>query len=128
MITTALTTHITNAVDSASHTVLTASGTSTVAADDITGTLNKLVGDLQVTATAAAGLMAVVFILYKAFKTGFSTAGIVSAILLAGLMCWGVWNVTDVQESVDNQLNGAGTTYLDGPVTQPSEHPTPQVL
>lgn len=62
---------------------------------------------LNVLMRAAAVVVAVVFIIYRAIATKGAMAAILIAVACGAIFIYGVWNVTDLQDRVGTEINSA---------------------
>lgn len=67
-------------------------------------TANEKAGELQATARIGAGALSLVFFIWQTIVSRMAIARMVVAGLAAGLMLWIVFNVTEIQGRVDNEL------------------------
>lgn len=75
-----------------------------LAADGLFDTANEKAGELQATARIAAGALSLVFFIWQTIQSRMAIARMVVAGLAAGVMLWIVFNVTEIQGRVDNEL------------------------
>lgn len=73
---------------------------------------------LMVLLRAFAVVVAVIFIIYRAIATKGAMAAIVIAAAAGALFVYAVWNVTDLQGRVSNEINSAPTSNV------LTDHPT----
>jgi hypothetical protein len=77
------------------------------AADGVFDLATEKVDSLMVLLRALAVVVAVIFIIYRAVATKGAMAAILIAVACGALFIYGVWNVTDLQGRVGNEINGA---------------------
>lgn len=77
------------------------------AADGVFDLATEKLNSLNVLLRAAAVVVAVIFIIYRAVATKGAMAAILVAVACGALFIYGVWNVTDLQTRVGNEINSA---------------------
>lgn len=77
------------------------------AADGVFDWAGEKVDALMVLLRAVAVVVAVIFIIYRAVATKGAMAAIIIAIGCGAIFVYGVWNVTDLQDRVGNEVNSA---------------------
>lgn len=51
--------------------------------------------------------VAIIFVIWQAVASRLAMARIIISIVTAGILIWGVFNVTDIQDRVNNEVNSA---------------------
>ena len=77
------------------------------AADGVLDLASEKLDAFMVLARAAAVAVAVIFIIYRAIATKGAMAAILIAVACGAIFIYGVWNVTDLQDRVGNEINSA---------------------
>src|SRR4051794_5301522 len=77
------------------------------AADGVFDWAGEKVDALMTLLRAVAVVVAVLFIIYRAIATKGAMSAIVIAIGCGAIFIYGVWNVTDLQGRVGNEVNSA---------------------
>lgn len=111
------------ALDSAPSTVTVLAGTG------FFDTATEKIGDLGTLFRALAAVAGMGFVVFQAISSRGAIARILISGLAAGLFVWIVFNVTDLQNRVDDEVNAAGVSRSQ-PATaaaQPDELPADQL-
>jgi|SRR5664279_3151694 len=58
---------------------------------------------------AVAITFVMIFVLYQAYKSGFAAARIIMASITGAILLWVVFNVTDLQDRVDTEINATAS-------------------
>lgn len=66
----------------------------------------------QTVLRALAVTLGIIFVIWQAVSSRGAMARVIIAIIAAGIFVWGVWNVTDIKDRVDNEVNAAGATVV----------------
>lgn len=110
----------------------TADTTTLLAGTGLLDTANEKAAALQVTMRAVASVAGIFFVIKQAVSSGGAIARILIAGLAAGVFVWIVFNVTDLQNRVDNEVTAAGVVPATAtaavaaqPATVPWTLPTP---
>lgn len=61
----------------------------------------------QATFRALSVLFGIIFVIWQAIKSQMALARIIVAGLAAGVFVWVVWNVTELKDRVDNEINAS---------------------
>jgi hypothetical protein len=89
-----------------------------VAGDDLIGFAGEKVNAVGVLLRSFAVVAGIAFVIIQAVASRGALARIVISGLAAGLFIWIVFNVTDLQDRVDNEMNSApALTTVTGPAT-----------
>ncbi|MDX5961792.1 hypothetical protein SIM91_00200 [Rhodococcus opacus] len=80
---------------------------SAVVAQGVIEWVNTKATEVQNTTRIVMGAISVIGICVVAVKSRFALAAILVAIAVAGLLNWGVWNVTDVSDKIGDEINAA---------------------
>ncbi|RIQ12214.1 hypothetical protein [Jiangella rhizosphaerae] len=78
-----------------------------VADGGVFGWVESEAGQLESTMQTLSIVVAVVFVVFRAVKTGFAIASIAIAALMAGVFVWVVHNVDILGNRVDQEINSA---------------------
>ena len=105
------------ALDSAPSTVTVLAGTG------FFDTATEKIGDLGTLFRALAAVAGMGFVVFQAISSRGAIARILVSGLAAGLFVWIVFNVTDLQNRVDDEVNAAGVSH-----SQPATAAQPDVL
>lgn len=97
----------------------TADSATVLAATGILDTANEKAVAVQVTLRAVASVASIFFVIKQAVSSGGAIARIIIAGLAAGVFLWIVFNVTDLQDRVGNEITGSGVA----PATAPAHAP-----
>lgn len=84
-----------------------ASPDTVVLADGILGTINVKSEEAKNTVRIVSGLVAIAFVVYQAAASRMAIGRIIVASLAAGAFMWVVYNITDVQEKIGEDLQAA---------------------
>ena len=106
----------------------TAHAAALLAGTGILDTANTKAAAVQVTLRLGAGVGALFFVIKNAISSGGAISRIVVAGAAAGVFMWIVFNVTDLQNRVGTEVNGAGTFAPHEVRRQPVALHTPVVL
>ncbi|MBE7192165.1 MAG: hypothetical protein INR66_06720 [Gordonia polyisoprenivorans] len=87
--------------------LLAATDTMPLAADDVFGTVNGLMGKGTTTVVTGVSLLGMIFVV-RHIISSFTIVRLLSALLMGGLMIWGVVHLTDISGKVNNTVNGGG--------------------
>lgn len=71
------------------------------------GWVESEAGQLQSTMQTLSVVVAVIFVVFRAVKTGFAIASIAIAALMAGVFVWIVYNVDILSNRVDEEINSS---------------------
>lgn len=71
---------------------------------------------------AMAVTLGIIFVIWQAVSSRGAMARVIIAIVAAGIFVYGVWNVTDIKDRVENEVNALG------PVVVQLHHGAPSVL
>ena len=77
------------------------------AAEGVLDLASEKLDALMVMLRAFAVVVAVIFIIYRAIATKGAMAAILIAVACGAIFIYGVWNVTDLQDRVGNEVNSA---------------------
>mgnify|MGYP005811948725 CR=1 FL=1 len=69
--------------------------------------VNSKSSELQTVGRGLAVTFGILFVLFQAIISRGAMARIIISGLAAAIFVWMVWNVTDLQERVDNEINAA---------------------
>ncbi|MFE6508091.1 hypothetical protein ACFVBP_10510 [Nocardioides sp. NPDC057764] len=89
------------------HVITEASMALPMASDDLIGFTGQKINEVGVLLRAASVVIAVGFVIVQAFLSRMALSRVVISGLVAGLLVWIVFNVTNVKERFDNEFNGA---------------------
>ena len=92
--------------------------TTVLAADGIIDTVQGRAVALQGLLRVIASVCSVGFVIYQAISSRGAMARILISGLAAGVFVWIVFNVTELSDRVDNEVNAAGVAAT-GPQLQP---------
>lgn len=84
-----------------------ASPDTVVLADGILGTINVKSEEAKNTVRIVSGLIAIAFIVFQAAASRLAMGRIIVSSLAAGVFMWVVFNITDVQEKIGEDLQAA---------------------
>lgn len=88
--------------------------------DGIFDLINTKSKEAMVSIRSVAVLIVVFMVLMRAVKTQFAVAAITIAIVVGGAVLWAVFNITSVQDRVDNELNSAPAYMVAAPFSSSS--------
>lgn len=89
--------------------------TTVLAADGIIDTIQGRAVALQGLLRVLASVCSVGFVIYQAISSRGAMARILISGLAAGVFVWIVFNVTDLSDRVDNEVNAAGLVPATAP-------------
>jgi hypothetical protein len=78
-----------------------------MAGDDLIGFTGEKINAVGTLMRLGSGVLAVLFVIMTAIKTRGAMAAIVVSGLSAAVFVWIVFNVTDLRDRVDNEMNSA---------------------
>ena len=61
---------------------------------------------------AMAVTLGIIFVIWQAVSSRGAMARVIIAIVAAGIFVWGVWNVTDIKDRVENEVNALGPVVV----------------
>ncbi len=96
-----------------------------LAADGILDTISEKATEAQGVLRVIASVASIGFVIYQAISSRGAMARILISGLAAGVFVWIVFNVTELSDRVDNEVNAAGVAAT-APQLQPSALPAPQ--
>lgn len=100
-----------------------------MASDDLIGFAGEKVEAIRLLFRALSVVVGIGFVIWQAWTSRGAAARIAGALLTAGLLIWGVFHITEVQDRVDNEVNsapvpatvsGAGALSAGGQPTTPA--------
>lgn len=96
-----------------------------LAADGILDTISEKATEAQGVLRVIASVASIGFVIYQAISSRGAMARILVSGLAAGVFVWIVFNVTELSDRVDNEVNAAGVAAT-APQLQASVLPAPQ--
>lgn len=96
-----------------------------LAADGILDTISEKATEAQGVLRVIASVASIGFVIYQAISSRGAMARILVSGLAAGVFVWIVFNVTELSDRVDNEVNAAGVAAT-APQLQPSALPASQ--
>jgi len=61
---------------------------------------------------AMAVTLGIIFVIWQAVSSRGAMARVIIAIVAAGIFVYGVWNVTDIKDRVENEVNALGPAVV----------------
>ena len=93
--------------------------TTVLAADGILDTISEKATEAQGVLRVIASVASIGFVIYQAISSRGAMARILVSGLAAGVFVWIVFNVTELSDRVDNEVNAAGVVPAAAPQLQP---------
>ena len=103
----------------------TTHATTVLAADGILDTISAKATEAQAVLRVIASVASIGFVIYQAISSRGAMARILVSGLAAGVFVWIVFNVTELSDRVDNEVNAAGVVPAAAPQLQPLALPAP---
>lgn len=89
---------------------------------------NSKLASVEATFRILSGVAGVGFVIWQAFQSRGAMARIIISGLAAGVFVWIVFNVTDLQDRVDSEINAGGVTVGATDITAGDPAPTSSSL
>lgn len=102
--------------------------TTVLAADGILDTISAKATEAQGVLRVIASVASIGFVIYQAISSRGAMARILVSGLAAGVFVWIVFNVTELSDRVDNEVNAAGVAPVAAPQLQPLALPAPPAV
>ncbi len=99
--------------------------TTVLAADGILDTISAKATEAQGVLRVIASVASIGFVIYQAISSRGAMARILVSGLAAGVFVWIVFNVTELSNRVDNEVNAAGVVPAAASQLQPLALPAP---